>query len=153
MNMIRGEHCHMPSDGPGLRASVPPLDVKKNNNPLLPVLWQGLYNAAEMGGMPRACDEVMRSCAPRWCLHLTGVLELRLVAKGLVLGMRCTSVSLRNKWTTLLGKLLRRISTSLHFVLHRWPAGPGSPGLGSAERAEKAADIACDALSLLRPLT
>ena len=22
MNMIRDEHCHMPSDGPGLRASV-----------------------------------------------------------------------------------------------------------------------------------
>jgi hypothetical protein len=62
--------------------------------------------------------------------------------------MRCTSVSLRNKWTTLLGKLLRRISTSLHFVLHRWPTRPGSPGLGSAERAEKEADIACDAHSL-----
>ena len=75
------------------------------------------------------------------------------MAKGLVLGMRCTSVSLRNKWTTLLGKLLRRISTSLHFILHRWPAGPGSPGLGSAERAEKAADIACNALSLLRSPT
>ena len=103
--------------------------------------------------MPRACDKVLRNCALRWCLHLTGVLELRLVAKGLVLGMRCTSVSLRNKWTTLLGKLLRRISTSLHFVLHRWPAGPGSPGLGSAERAEKAADIACNALSLFRPRT
>ena len=30
MNMIRDEHCHMPSDGQGLRASVasPPVDVK-----------------------------------------------------------------------------------------------------------------------------
>ena len=28
MNMVRDEHCHMPSDGPGLRASVASLDVK-----------------------------------------------------------------------------------------------------------------------------
>lgn len=76
-----------------------------------------------------------------------GVLELRLVAKGLVLGMRCTSVSLRNKWTGLVGKLLRRISSSIHFILHRWSSGPGGAGsLGAAEQAEKARDIACETL-------
>ena len=78
-----------------------------------------------------------------------GVLELRLVAKGLVLGMRCTSVSLRNKWTALLGKLLRRISTSIHFVLHKWSTGPGTASLGTAEEAERARDIDCKTLCLL----
>ncbi len=78
-----------------------------------------------------------------------GALELRLVAKGLVLGMRCTSVSLRNKWTALLGKLLRRISTSVHFVLHKWSTGPGTASLGTAEEAERARDIACETPCLL----
>ena len=64
------------------------------------------------------------------------------MSRGLVLGMRCTSVSLRNKWTTLLGKLLRRISTSVHFTLHRWPS---DAALGPAESAEKARDIASKA--------
>ena len=84
----------------------------------------------------------------------TGVLELRLVAKGLVLGMRCTSVSLRNKWTALVGKLLRRISSSIHFTLHKWSSGPGSAGtLGTAEQAEKARDIACETLPMPSSLT
>ena len=74
-----------------------------------------------------------------------GVLELRLVARGLSLGMRCTSVSLRNKWTTLLGKLLRRIAASTHCVLHRWDAAPGGAALGAAERAERDRDMACAA--------
>ena len=83
-------------------------------------------------------------------MHTAGVLELRLVAKGLVLGMRCTSVSLRNKWTGLVGKLLRRISSSIHFILHKWSSGPGSAGsLGMAEQAEKARDIACETPVLL----
>ena len=78
-------------------------------------------------------------------MHVSGVLELRLVARGLVLGMRCTSVSLRNKWTALVGKLLRRISSSIHFILHKWSTGPGSAGaLGTAEQAEKDRDIACE---------
>ena len=82
--------------------------------------------------------------------HTAGVLELRLVAKGLALGMRCTSVSLRNKWTALVGKLLRRISSSIHFILHKWSSGPGSAGpLGTAEQAEKARDIACETLVML----
>ena len=71
-----------------------------------------------------------------------GVLELRLVSRGLSLGMRCTSVSLRNKWTTLLGKLLRRIAASTHCVLHRWDAAPGDAALGAAERAERDRDMA-----------
>ena len=80
-------------------------------------------------------------------MHVSGVLELRLVARGLVLGMRCTSVSLRNKWTALVGKLLRRISSSIHFILHKWSTGPGSAGaLGTAEQAEKDRDIACESL-------
>ena len=72
-----------------------------------------------------------------------GVLELRLVSRGLSLGMRCTSVSLRNKWTTLLGKLLRRIAASTHSVLHRWDAAPSDAALGAAERAERDRDMAC----------
>ena len=28
MNKLRDEHCHMPSDRPGLRASVTSMDVK-----------------------------------------------------------------------------------------------------------------------------
>ena len=83
-------------------------------------------------------------------MHVAGVLELRLVAKGLVLGTRCTSVSLRNKWTALVGKLLRRISSSIHFILHKWSTGQGSAGsLGTAEQAEKDRDIACESLVML----
>ena len=76
------------------------------------------------------------------------------MAKGLVLGMRCTSVSLRNKWTGLVGKLLRRISSSIHFILHKWSSGPGSAGtLGSVEQAEKARDIACETPSEPRTIS
>ena len=32
MNIIQYEHCHMPSDGPGLRASVAPPGRKMCNN-------------------------------------------------------------------------------------------------------------------------
>ena len=85
-------------------------------------------------------------------MRVAGVLELRLVAKGLVLGMRCTSVSLRNKWTALVGKLLRRISSSIHFILHKWSTGPGGAGsLGTAEQAEKDRDIECKPLIMHPP--
>ena len=79
------------------------------------------------------------------------MLELRLVSRGLSLGMRCTSVSLRNKWTTLLGKLLRRIAAGIHAVLHKWGAVPGDAELGAAERAEQEKDMACAHPPLLAP--
>jgi hypothetical protein len=43
-----------------------------------------------------------------------------MVRLALVLGLRCTSSSMRNKWTALVGKLLTRIRLSVHSVLqHR----------------------------------
>ncbi|BDA45482.1 probable thyroid adenoma-associated protein homolog [Coccomyxa sp. Obi] len=79
------------------------------------------------------------------CIHpkttaMPGPLEVRLVARGLLLGMRCVSTSLRNKWTTLVGKLLRRVATSTHSVLHRWQVRPDAPA--SADPAERAHDLA-----------
>ncbi len=62
------------------------------------------------------------------------------MARGLLLGMRCVSTSLRNKWTTLLGKLLRRVATSTHSVLHRWQMRPDAPA--SADPADRAHDLA-----------
>lgn len=42
-----------------------------------------------------------------------------MVRQALVLGLRCTSSSMRNKWAGLLAKLLRRIFMSVHAVLNR----------------------------------
>ena len=97
----------------------------------------------------RPCSYPCRTWQTKSSMHVTGVLELRLVANGLVLGMRCTSVSLRNKWTALVGKLLRRISSSIHFILHKWSTGLGSAGsLGTAEQAERDRDIDCKPLAM-----
>jgi hypothetical protein len=70
----------------------------------------------------------------------TGALELQMVAGGLLLGMRCVSTSLRNKLTTLVGKLLRRIHTSTHALLHRWTTKSSGPG--GADAADRAQDLA-----------
>ena len=99
-------------------------------------------------GLMCSCQGLARMARDAYCglnvseaEHAAGVLELRLVARGLSLGMRCTSVSLRNKWTTLLGKLLRRIAASTHCVLHKWDAAPGGAALGAAERVERDRDM------------
>lgn len=64
------------------------------------------------------------------------------MARGLLLGMRCVSTSLRNKWTTLIGKLLRRIQTSTHALLHRWTTkAPGPAGVDAADRAQELAGV------------
>ena len=109
-------------------------------------------------GLMCSCQGLARMARDAYCgLNVSeaeraaGVLELRLVARGLSLGMRCTSVSLRNKWTTLLGKLLRRIAASTHCVLHRWDAAPGGAALGAAERAERDRDMTCAAPPLPAP--
>ncbi|KAK9830510.1 hypothetical protein WJX72_012147 [[Myrmecia] bisecta] len=71
------------------------------------------------------CTESLRVDAMQLaCVHPKatappGALELQLVALGLSLGMRCTSTSLRNKWMSLFGKLLRRIHTAVHAIVHR----------------------------------
>ena len=93
-------------------------------------------------GLARMACHAGRGLEASEAEHAAGVLELRLVSRGLSLGMRCTSVSLRNKWTTLLGKLLRRIAASAHCVLHRWGAPPGDAAPGAAERAERDRDMA-----------
>lgn len=65
------------------------------------------------------------------------------MARGLLLGMRCVSTSLRNKWTTLVGKLLRRVATSTHASLHRWASRPNAPGhTDPADRAHEMAGAA-----------
>lgn len=48
-----------------------------------------------------------------------GRTELALLRQAIVLGLRCTSTSMRNKWTGLLPKLLRRILMSVHAALNR----------------------------------
>ena len=48
-----------------------------------------------------------------------GKVELGMVKQALVLGLRCTSSSMRNKWAGLLTKLLRRVFMAVHAVLNR----------------------------------
>ncbi len=52
-------------------------------------------------------------------LCCAGDVELGIIKQALVLGMRCTSTSMRNKWTGLLTKLLRRVLMSVHAALNR----------------------------------
>jgi hypothetical protein len=63
--------------------------------------------------------------------------------------MRCTSTALRNKWTMLLSRLLRRILAATQALLHRWRAaadaarsGNTSSGAPTPEPADLAADMA-----------
>ena len=55
----------------------------------------------------------------RLCCCTAGSTELALVRQAIVLCLRCTSTSMRNKWTGLLPKLLRRIFMSVHAALNR----------------------------------
>lgn len=68
------------------------------------------------------------------------------MARGLLLGMRCTSTSLRSKWASLVAKLLRRVLAGTYAALHRWHAARESAGKPGApvppDPSEKAADLA-----------
>ena len=50
--------------------------------------------------------------------------------QALVVGLRCTSTSMRNKWTGLLPKLLRRIFMSVHAALNRQRSAVSKTGRG-----------------------
>ena len=54
-----------------------------------------------------------------WPSGSAGTVELGMVRQAVVLGLRCTSSSMRNKWAGLLAKLLRRIFMSVHAALNR----------------------------------
>ena len=70
----------------------------------------------------------------------TGELELTLAARGLSLGMRCSSTNLRNKWTSLISKLLKRVVVSLRAAVVRRKAGAPSLGPAAVLTAEALAD-------------
>ena len=76
-----------------------------------------------------------------------GDVELRLVKQALVLGLRCTSSSMRNKWNGLLPKLLRRVLMSVHTCLNRQRAATLKTGRGPHVDADQHADLAGTALS------
>ncbi|KAL0046958.1 hypothetical protein WJX82_002976, partial [Trebouxia sp. C0006] len=64
-------------------------------------------------------DALQLACVHPRTTSLPGDVELGIIKQALVLGMRCTSTSMRNKWTGLLTKLLRRVLMSVHAALNR----------------------------------
>ena len=98
----------------------------------------------------RACNPSTQSRVAQ--AASAGALELSLVARGLGLGMRCASTALRNKWVSLLSKLLRRIHAATQACLQRWHAsadgagaksGNGALSLDPAERDSDMAGESC----------
>lgn len=80
---------------------------------------------------PHRCDADWRAAA----------LELRLVALGLSLGLRCGSQELQQKWRTLLSRLLRRQHLGIHGLLVRWRAlAAAPPGVAPPDAAAEAAE-------------
>lgn len=56
--------------------------------------------------------------------------------QALTLGLRCTSTSMRNKWTGLLPKLLRRIFMAVHAALNRQRLAEARMGRGRHAQAD-----------------
>lgn len=73
----------------------------------------------------------------QWAVLIAGSTELKLVEQAVVVGMRCTSTSMRNKWTGLLPKLLRRIFMSVHAALNRQRAAVSKTGRGPHVEADQ----------------
>lgn len=78
-----------------------------------------------------------------------GDVELGIIKQALVLGMRCTSTSMRNKWTGLLPKLLRRVLMSVHAALNRQRIAVPKTGRGPHVDAHAQEDLA-GVLGLMR---
>lgn len=85
------------------------------------------------------------AAAERLVWH-AGSTELGIIKQALVLGMRCTSTSMRNKWTGLLPKLLRRVLMSVHAALNRQRSAASKTGRGPHVEADVHAqeDVAGD---------
>lgn len=79
-----------------------------------------------------------------WCTATgggeAGDLELKLVGQALALGMRTSSSAARNKWRSLLSRLLRRVRTSLAAALARRREGPSLRGSPRRSRSEEGDD-------------
>ena len=75
-------------------------------------------------------------------LCCAGDVELGIIKQALVLGMRCTSTSMRNKWTGLLPKLLRRVLMSVHAALNRQRLAAPKTGRGQHLDAHAQEDLA-----------
>jgi len=75
-------------------------------------------------------------------LCCAGDVELGIIKQALVLGMRCTSTSMRNKWTGLLPKLLRRVLMSVHAALNRQRLAVPKTGRGPHVDAHAQEDLA-----------
>ncbi len=75
-------------------------------------------------------------------LCCAGDVELGIIQQALVLGMRCTSTSMRNKWTGLLPKLLRRVIMSVHAALNRQRLAVSKTGRGPHVDAHTQEDLA-----------
>ena len=84
----------------------------------------------------KAITANMKKLIQRPSLRLVGNTELDLVKQAVVLGLRCTSTSMRNKWTGLLPKLLRRIFMSVHAALNRQRAAVSKTGRGPHVEAD-----------------
>ena len=74
-----------------------------------------------------------------------------MVKQALVLGLRCTSSSMRNKWADLLAKLLRRIFMSVHAVLVKQRAAHSRKARGKRVEADAQSeeDMTGDLISAL----
>ena len=83
---------------------------------------------------------------------LIGQVELGMVRQALVLGLRCTSSSMRNKWADLLAKLLRRILMSVHAVLVKQRAALSRKARGKRVEpdAQSEEDMAGELTNVLR---
>jgi hypothetical protein len=75
-------------------------------------------------------------------LCCAGDAEVGIIKQALVLGMRCTSTSMRNKWTGLLPKLLRRVLMSVHAALNRQRLAIPKTGRGPHVDAHTQEDLA-----------
>lgn len=75
-----------------------------------------------------------------------------MVRQALVLGLRCTSSSMRNKWADLLAKLLRRILMSVHAVLVKQRAAQSRKARGKRVEADAQSeeDMAGELINVLR---
>ncbi|DBA69567.1 TPA: hypothetical protein ACH3X2_012764 [Trebouxia sp. C0005] len=87
-------------------------------------------------------DALQLACVHPRTTSLPGDVELGIIKQALVLGMRCTSTSMRNKWTGLLPKLLRRVLMSVHAALNRQRIAVPKTGRGPHVDAHAQEDLA-----------
>ncbi|DBB01023.1 TPA: hypothetical protein ACH3X1_000923 [Trebouxia sp. C0004] len=87
-------------------------------------------------------DALQLACVHPRTTSLPGDVELGIIKQALVLGMRCSSTSMRNKWSGLLPKLLLRVLMSVHAALNRQRLAVPKTGRGPHVDAHAQDDLA-----------